>query len=145
RLRAPGRPFVLHLYAAYSGPGSRSAAEQLGAEIGRYTAAGFSIELVATYRPADRNASRSVPGYVAYVRDAVRAFGSSPRFVSLQVTNEANINAAPDAADGSYAGARDALIRGVIAAKAEARRNGFRHVSVGFNWAYSADRAEPGF
>jgi hypothetical protein len=143
RLRAPGRPFVLHLYAAYSGPGSRSAADQLGSEIGQYTAAGFQIELVLTYRPADGNPARDVPGYVAFVRDAVRSFGSNPRFVSLQVTNEANIRSAPDAADGSYAGASDALIRGVIVAKAEARRNG--RPAVGFNWAYSLERTEPGF
>jgi hypothetical protein len=145
RLRAPGRPFVLHLYAAYSGAGSRSAADQVGSEIGQYTAAGFRIELVVTYRPADGNPARDVPGYVAFVRDAVRAFGSNPRFVSVQVTNEANIGAAPDAADGSYAGASDALIRGVIAAKAQARRNGAGGPAVGFNWAYSLDRAEPGF
>lgn len=145
RLRAPGRPFVLHLYAAYSGPGSASAAEQVGSEVGAYTAAGFEIELVATYRPADRAPARDVPGYVAFVRDAVRALGPNPRFVSLQVTNEVNVRAAPDAADGSYAGAVDALIRGVIAAKAEAHRHGLGRLAVGFNWAYSLDRAEPGF
>jgi hypothetical protein len=145
RLRAPGRPFVLHLYASYSGAGSRSAAEQVGSEIARYTAAGFEIELVVTYRPAHVNAARDVPGYVAFVGDTVRAFGSNPRFVALQVTNEANIRAAPDAADGSYAGASDALIRGVIAAKSEARRNGRERLAVGFNWAYSLDGSEPDF
>jgi hypothetical protein len=145
QLRAPGRPFVLHLYAAYSGPGSRSAAEQVGSEIGQYTAAGFEIELVVTYRPADGNPARDVPGYVAFVRDAVRTLGSTPRFVALQVTNEANIRTAPEAADGYYAGAGNALIRGVIAAKAEARRNGLDRLAVGFNWAYSLDRVERSF
>jgi hypothetical protein len=145
RLRAPGRPFVLHLYASYAGQGSAEAAAQVGPEIGRYTAAGFQVELVLTYRPADRSPARDVPGYAAFVRDTVRAFGGNPRFVSLQVTNEANIRSAPAAADGSYAGAVDALIRGVVAAKAEARRLGLQHLAVGFNWAYSLDRAERGF
>jgi hypothetical protein len=145
RLRAPGRPFVLHLYAAYAGPGSPGAAAQVGSEIGRYTAAGFQIELVLTYRPADRDPARDVPGYVTFVRDTVRAFGSNPRFVAVQVTNEANIRSAPDAADGSYPGAVDALTRGVVAAKAEAGRAGYRRLAVGFNWAYSLDRAERGF
>jgi hypothetical protein len=85
-----------------------------------------------------------VPGYVSFVRDIVRAFGPNKRFVALQVTNEANIRTAPDAADGYYAGAVDALLHGVIAAKAEARRHGFGRLAIGFNWAYSlgpADRA----
>jgi hypothetical protein len=65
----------------------------------------------------------------------VRTLGSNRRFVSLQVTNEANVGGAPNVADGSYAGARDALLRGVIAAKQEARKYGFGQIKVGFNWA----------
>jgi len=53
-----------------------------------------------------------------------------------------NIRNAPDAADGYYAGAEDALIQGLIGAKAEARRHGFGQVRVGFNWAYSLDSHE---
>lgn len=145
QLRAPGLPFVLHLYAAYSGPGSRSAADQVGLEVAQYTAEGFRIELVVTYRPGDNNPAKDVPGYVEFVRNAVKSFGASPRFVALQVANEVNIRDAPDAADGYYAGAEDALIRGVIAAKAEARENGFGRLAVGFNWAYSLERAERSF
>jgi hypothetical protein len=144
-LRAPGRPFVVHIYATYSGPGSISPAEQVGQDIAQYTAAGFRVELVLTYRPSDKNPARDVSGFVEFVRSAVREFGSSPRFVSLQVTNEANVRNAPNAADGYYVGAEDALLQGVIAAKMEARKDRFAQVAVGFNWAYSLDRGETVF
>jgi hypothetical protein len=59
--------------------------------------------------------------------------------VAIQVTNEVNITFSPDSSDGAYDGARDALIRGVIAAKDEARRRDFRQLEIGFNWAYRTD------
>jgi hypothetical protein len=145
QLREPGRPFVLHLYASYSGAASPSPADQVGREIADYTAAGFQVELVLTYRPTTRDPARNVPGFVNYTRDTVRMFGPNPRFVGLQVTNEANVRNAPNAADGAYPGASDALIQGVIAAKSEARRGGFSQVAVGFNWAYASGPAETAF
>jgi len=145
RLRTPGRPFVLHLYASYSGLRSLSAEQQVGEEIAQYTAAGFQVELVLTYRPAGGSRTGNVAGFVDFVRSTVRSFGANSAFVGLQVTNEANVRNAPDAADGYYAGAQDALIRGVVAAKAEARSAGFAQIEVGFNWAYSLDAGEPAF
>src|SRR6516165_1097184 len=145
QLRTPGRPFVLHLYANYSGIRSPSAAQQAGEEIAQYTAAGFQVELVLTYRPAGGSRAGNVAGFVDFVRSTVRSFGANPAFVGVQVTNEANVRNAPDAADGYYAGAQDALIRGVVAAKAEARIAGYDQIGVGFNWAYSLDTSEPAF
>ena len=132
-LRPAGRPFVVRLYAAYSGRGAESAASQLFSQLHDYTSAGLDIELVLTYRPP--GGRRDVAGFAAFVRDAVRTLGSNRRFVSLQVTNEANVGSAPSVADGSYAGARDALLQGVIAAKQEIRDGGFNQLKVGFNWA----------
>jgi hypothetical protein len=142
QLRPRGHPFVLHIYANYSGSASPSPAEQVGSDIASYTAAGFQVELVLTYRPADPNPASDVPSFAQFARSAVRSFGSNPSFVALQVTNEINIRNAPDAADGYYAGAEDALIQGVIGAKEEARRHSFGQVRVGFNWAYSLDSHE---
>jgi hypothetical protein len=79
------------------------------------------------------------------VRNTVQALTSNPEFVSLQVTNEANVTNAPNAADGHYAGAPDALIAGVIAAKAEARRAGVPNLKVGFNWADETGRGQSEF
>ena len=145
QLRPPGRPFVLHLYAGYSGSGGWTAEQQVGHQIEQYAAAGFQIELVLTYRPNGGGSAADVSGFVSFVRDTVRAFASTPDFVSLQVTNEANIADAPNAADGYYAGAKDALIHGVIAAKAEARADGLNELKVGFNWANADGPAETKF
>lgn len=144
-LRVPGRPFVLHLYASYTGPGSLTAEQQAGGLIAAYTAAGFQTELVLAYRPSDANPSSDVPGFVAFVRDAVATLGSNRKFLSVQVTNEANVGGAPNAADGYYPGATDALVNGVIAAKATAQKLGFPQITVGFNWAYAGNKSEASF
>lgn len=144
-LRVPGRPFVLHLYASYTGPGTLSAQAQVGGQIAAYSRAGFQTELVLAYRPADANPAVDVPGFVSFVQKAVATFGPDPNFVSVQVTNEANVRGAPNAADGYYRGVMDALPEGVVAAKATSKALGFRQVRVGFNWAYAADPSETAF
>ena len=145
QLRPPGRPFVLHLYASYTGANGSSAAEQVGQDIAAYGHAGFQTELVASYRPADGGSPADVGGFVEFVRGAVQSLGHVPGFVSLQVTNEANQGGSPNTSDGYYAGAKDALIDGVIAAKGEIRKDRLGQVKVGFNWAYATDGGERGF
>jgi hypothetical protein len=140
RLRGD-RPFVLHLYDAYTRPADADAVpEGLGAEISGYADAGFQVELVLRYRPAA--AEGDVDGFADFVRARVRQLaGRGVR--SLQVTNEVNVPGAPDAADGAYPGAADALVRGVIAASSEAGQGA--RLKVGFNWAYQRGRNESAF
>ena len=145
RLRAPRRPFVLHLYASYTGASGWSAAQQVGQEIRDYGAAGFETELVAAYRPADGGSSADVAGFAQFVRQTIDALGHVRGFVSLQVTNEANQGGSPNTSDGYYAGARDALISGVIAAKDEIRSDRAGQLKVGFNCAYATDTSERAF
>jgi hypothetical protein len=145
QLRPAGRPFVLHLYASYTGADGSSAAQQVGQDIEQYGRAGFQTELVLAYRPADGGSPADVGGFVGFAREAVKSLGGTPGFVSLQVTNEANQGGSPNTSDGYYAGAEDALIEGVVAAKGETRKEGFGQVKVGFNWAYAADGGERGF
>ena len=145
QLKPANAPFVLHLYAAYSGSSGYSAAAQVGADIRSYTAHGFQVELVLCYRPADLNASLDVPGFVNFVRRTIDQLGSNRGFVSLQVTNEANVGGAPNASDGYYPGAEDAMIQGVIAAKDERSLDHFGQLKIGFNWAYAADSSEKAF
>ncbi|HYZ82279.1 MAG TPA: hypothetical protein VE571_13465, partial [Solirubrobacteraceae bacterium] len=97
------------------------------------------------YRPRDGGSPQDVRGFDGFVRQTVAAFGPNPRFVSLQVTNEANVTGAPNASDGYYRGAEDALIGGVIAAKGVIRAQGFDHVTVGFNWAAAASGNQRAF
>jgi hypothetical protein len=144
QLRGGARPFVLHLYDSYTRPSDSGAVPPwLASEIADYTADDFQIELVLAYRPADR--SGDVPGFTDFVRARVRQLAPNPRVVHLQVTNEANVAGAPNAADGAYPGARDALVRGVIAAKDEARRAGRPKLQIGFNWAHERGPAAKAF
>jgi hypothetical protein len=145
RLRPPGKPLLLRLYASYTGANGSTAEQQVGQEIREYGGAGFQTELVASYRPADGGSPADVGGFAQFVRDAVGSLGHAPGFVSLQVTNEANQGGSPNTSDGYYAGARDALVEGVIAAKGEIHADRAGHVKVGFNWAYATDSGERGF
>lgn len=145
QLRPQRRPFVLHLYAGYTGAGGYSAKQQVGQEIAAYGHAGFETELALAYRPEDGGSSADVAGFVEFVRESVRSLANEPGFVSVQVTNEANAGGAPNASDGYYAGAEDALIRGVIAARELVRSDHHSRVSVGFNWAYATDAAQRAF
>jgi hypothetical protein len=140
-LAGPSRPFVVHHYVTYKNasdlqPEGKAQLKAL-AEI---TRAGFDAELVLTYRPEGGGGAPSdVPNYVAFVRSFVRRMGANPRVTGIQVTNEANNNTAPDASDGSFEGVREALVKGVIAARDEARKRGYHRLHVGFNWFYRLD------
>jgi hypothetical protein len=145
QLRSPGNPFVLHIYASYTGPGGWSVQQQVGQQIDQYTAAGFHVEIALTYRPSTGGSSADAAGFAAFVRDTVRALGANRGFVSLQVANEVNVAGAPNASDGFYADAKDAMIEGVIAAKQEAVADGFAQLAVGINWAASGGSDDAAF
>jgi hypothetical protein len=144
QLRGGARRFVLHLYESYTRPADAAALPPwLASQIADYTADHFQIELVLAYRPA--NPSGDVAGFTDFVRARVRRLARNAAVAHIQVTNEANVAGAPNAADGAYPGARDALVRGVIAAKDEARRAGRAELQIGFNWAYQRGPAEAAF
>jgi hypothetical protein len=133
QLRAPGWPFVVHLYRSYRDDSSDAAEEQDAQRlVDRYTAAGYQVEYVLRYRR-----DGDVPGFTRFVRGVVDRFGS--KLAAIQVTNEVNFPVSDDSSDGVHAGAEDALIQGVIAAKDEARMRGDGRLEVGFNWFYRTD------
>jgi hypothetical protein len=134
---AGSHPFVVRLYSAWTGDAS---ADDVGGwldrQIADYTTAGLEVELVVRYKPAEADPGTAPAAFADYIRGIVRRYGSDPHFVSLQVTNEANLPGAPDASDGAFAGAAEAVVKGVIAAKDESRRRGYRQLGIGFSWAY---------
>ena len=133
------RAFAIHLYDAYTGPADAAAVPAwLADQIAGYSASGLRIELVLRYRPAS---GADVAGFAAFVRSRVAQLGPNRQVVSLQITNEANVAGAPDAADGAYREAAAALVAGTIAAKAEASRLGHEQLAVGFNVADDAAAA----
>ncbi len=145
QLRAPGAPFVLHLYAGYTGPDGYTVDQQIGDQISAYTAAGFQVEIALCYRPADGGSPADASGFADFARSTVTQYAANPEVVALQVTNEANQGGAPNASDGYYAGAKDALIGGVIAAHSAAVATGDSQLKIGFNWAYANDAGQKAF
>lgn len=134
---AGSSPFVVRLYSAWTGEASADdVSGWLDGEIAGYTAAGLQVELVVRYKPAAAGDASAPTAFATHVRGMVRRYGPDPGFVSLQVTNEANLPGAPDAADGAFPGAARAVVAGVIAAKDQARQGGHGQLGVGFNWAY---------
>jgi hypothetical protein len=138
RLRAPGAPLVLRLnrfFWSLRGDGFR---RYLRRATG-YTRRGYLVELQLRYHPDARQEGR-IGRWVRFVRNVTRTFGRNPQVVGLQVANEVNFYPiAPDASDSAYEGAREALIRGAIAAHDVARRRGYEQLEIGFNWAYRTD------
>jgi hypothetical protein len=143
QLKAPGRPLVVRLYSVF--PGDTLAAASWGAyrvylsrALGAFERGGFDVELVVRYAPLhDRSSQADVRAFSALVRRIVAAFGANRRFVSIQITNEADLTASR-ASDGYFNrgdAAWQALIRGVGAAKATARAHHFDQLRVGFNYA----------
>jgi hypothetical protein len=107
----------------------------------RYTRRGYLVELQLRYHPRPEQEG-DVDAWVRFVRRVVRKFGANENVRALQVTNEVNFfPIAPDASDSYFAGAREALVRGVIAAKRKARRLGYEQLKIGFNWAFRTDPA----
>jgi hypothetical protein len=134
---AGANPFVVRLYSAWTGDASADdVGSWLDAEIAGYTTAGLQVELVVRYKPAHADPGASPAAFADYVRSIARRYGSDSNFVSLQVTNEANLPGAPDASDGAFAGAAEALVMGVIAAKNESRQDGYGQLRIGFSWGY---------
>ena len=63
-------------------------------------------------------------------------FGPIRRVTGLQINNEVNIAFSPNTSDGAYRRSVEALVRGVVAAKRESLRLGYRHQQIGFNFAW---------
>jgi hypothetical protein len=138
QLRPPGGPFVLRLNRFFWSDGEEGFRRYL--ELARrFTARGYLVELQVRYHPSPEQEG-NIPAWVEHVREVVRRFGPNRRVVALQIANEVNITFSADSSDGAYQGAREALVQGVIAARGEAAKLGYRHLAIGFNWAY---RTEP--
>lgn len=145
KLRPDARiPFVLRLHRFFWSDGEPGVQRFL-ALADRYTREGFLVELQLRYHPTPAQEG-DIAAWTAFVRSVVDRFGSNPRVVAIQVTNEVNLPDSPDSSDGAYKGGQEALVQGVLAAKDEARRRGFGQLEIGFNWAYrSSPQADAAF
>ncbi|HEX2232231.1 MAG TPA: hypothetical protein VHG69_02585 [Thermoleophilaceae bacterium] len=138
-LRPAGGPFVLRLNRFFWSDGEEGFQRYLGLAR-RFARRGYLVELQVRYHPSPEQEG-NIAAWAEHVRQVVRRFGPIKRVVALQITNEVNITFSPDSSDGAYEGARLALVEGVKAARDEAAKLGYRHLAVGFNWAYRTDPA----
>lgn len=101
-------------------------------------AVGPPHDLVLCYRDSSGN----VEAWARFVARVVRDYGH--QLAAVQVTGEANLTAIPDAADGAFPRAAQALVRGVLSA-AEAKRATGATAAIGFAAAVEAAPDGNGF
>src|SRR6266480_854466 len=117
RLTPARGPFTVHIYRSYTSAAADAAEEaEQRRLVDLYTGRGYGVEIVIRYRRND-----DPGGFARFVRGVVDRFGANRLVRGFQVTNEVNFSGSADSSDGAYSGAGDGLIRGVIAAKREAR------------------------
>ena len=134
RLRPGRRQLVLHLNRMFMSDGE-TGVRRYAALVDGYAAAGFDSELQVRYHPAvEQEGDMAV--WTGYVRTAVRILGKRPSVKALTITNEVNFPVSPNTSDGSFTGALQAIVTGVVAARHELDRIGRPDVELGFSFAW---------
>jgi hypothetical protein len=126
-LEKGARPLIVRGYRPFEDPGSAPGIRATPESIGRYAVDGRRLDLVLMFR----SVSGDVEAFERFVREQVRTFGAMAD--TIQVTEEPNCAEGAPPMDGVFPNVREALVRGVTAAKLEARRLGHDHLKVGFN------------
>jgi hypothetical protein len=119
-LQGDGPPLLARMYVSWTGAASAASALAQVQEL-----AGIPWDLVLCYR----DPAGDVEGWAGFAADVVRGHGH--QLAAIQVTGEANLTGIPDAADGAFPRADEALVRGVLAA-ADAKRDSGATAAIGF-------------
>jgi hypothetical protein len=133
-LAVPGHHLVVRLNRLFWSAGQRGIRSFL-TQVRMYARAGFEVEIQVRYHPPSGKAG-NILAWVRYVRHVVDVFGANRHVVDMTITNEVNLNTSSNTSDGSYPGAKQALIRGIEAAHSEALHRGYRRLRFGFTYAY---------
>jgi len=138
-LTPPGKELVLRVNRLFWADGD-AGIQRFQKIVAAHDAAGFDSELQVRYHPASADEG-DIAKWKDYVRHVVDVFGADRHVVAMTITNEVNLNISQNTSDGAYTGARDALVQGIEAARAEADRIGRKDLLFGFTYAY---RWQPG-
>jgi hypothetical protein len=101
-LQGDGPPLLARMYVGWTGAASTASALARVREL-----AEVPWDLVLCYR----DPAGDVGGWAGFAADVVRGHGD--QLAAIQVTGEANLTGIPDAADGAFPRADEALVRGV--------------------------------
>jgi RTX calcium-binding nonapeptide repeat (4 copies) len=134
RLRPGRRQLVLHLNRMLMSDGE-AGLQRFGGLVDDYAHAGFDSELQVRYHPA-AGQEGDMAAWSGYVKRAARVLGKRPSVKALTITNEVNFPISPNTSDGSYAGALQAIVTGVVAARHELDRIGRTDIELGFSFAW---------
>jgi hypothetical protein len=134
RLRPGRRQLVLRLNRMLMSDGVAGVQRYAGL-VDEYAREGFDSELQVRYHPPPGQEG-DMAAWKQYVETAVSILGKRPSVKALTVTNEANFPISPNTSDGSYAGVRQAIVAGVLAARHALDRMGRSDVQLGFSFAW---------
>lgn len=129
RLQGSGPPLISRAYVAWAGPDTTAAT--LG-HVAELLSTGLSLDLVLAYR----DPGGDIESWCRFVTEVVR--GSGRELATVQVTGEPNLTGIPQAGDGDFPRAIDALAHGVIAA-ARTKRDVGASADIGFAVVPEAD------
>lgn len=124
RLQGNSRLFVVRGYQWYIGAGKTGCLTPVAIE--RYANDRRKLDMVLCFRDPQGD----LEGWLQVIRETIQTYG--PALASIQITEEPN-NPNPElGGDGAFPNIYEAIIQGVIAAKAAARHYGYT-IAVGFN------------
>lgn len=122
-------PFGVHLYTAWSWHDPA----WLDRDIERYLNADLRVTMTIKYAPPPGHEG-DVDGYVAFVRGLMRDYSRYPGIARFVIGNEANQGGNPEASDGAYDRAAEAVALGAVAAREELDAAG-SSAQIGINMA----------
>lgn len=133
-LEPRGRKLVMRINRVFESDGSAGIKRAVSLAR-RYARLGFDVESQVRYHPSDAQ-NGDMAAWESYVRRVVRALAANHSVIALTITNEVNFPVSSNTSDGSFKNALDALVRGVVAARAELRKRKRTDVALGFSYAY---------
>ncbi len=134
QLQGDHHPFLVRGYVQYTSSESpvNAGLPETPTRVEQYLRNGRKLDLVLSFRQPD------VPGWLEFIRTTIHRCHSL--LSTLQITEEANVTTFP-AVDGCIPQVREALVRGVMAAKDEIQRSSL-DIQVGFNATLNFDPAD---
>ena len=133
-LEPPRRTLVMRLNRLFMSDG-QAGIDRFVELAEHYRREGFEVESQIRYHPSPEQEG-DMAAWEQFVREAAAALGRNPAVVALTITNEVNLPISANTSDGAYAGALDAIVRGVVAARAELDAMKRTDVELGFSYAY---------
>jgi len=133
-LRPGQRQLLLRLNRMFMSDGE-AGIQRFAGLVDAYARHGFDSELQVRYHPGPGQEG-DMAAWSAYVKRAAHVLGRRPSVKALTITNEVNFPISPNTSDGNYAGALQAIVTGVVAARRELDRIGRPDVELGFSFAW---------